>query len=107
MTKSPSSTAKPRKAKRNDALYDWWSLVHLSSGIGFGWIMSPFWAMVILVLWEPLENFVLSPIFAKYGITFGYETIRNSLSDIFFDTIGVLLATYVLSKLIAPPFHLF
>lgn len=96
-----------RRPKRNDKLYDGWSIVHLCSGIAFGWLMPPFIALVLLVLWEPLENLVLSPILAKFNIVFGYETIRNSLSDIFFDTIGVLIGSQILLKIIIPPFNLF
>lgn len=93
--------------QRNNSLYDNWSLVHLTSGIVFGWIMSPFWALVLLVLWEPFENFILSPIFARFKIDFGYETLRNSLSDIFFDTIGVIIGVYILLQFFEPPFRLF
>jgi hypothetical protein len=93
--------------RRNDKLYDRWSIVHLSSGIVFGWLMAPFIALVILVLYEPFENFVLSPFFDKFGIFFGHETIRNSLSDIVFDTVGVVIGSIILAKLISPPFQLF
>jgi len=95
------------RPKRNDKLFDNWSIVHFCSGVVFGWIMPPFTALVLLVLWEPLENLVLSPILAKFGIVFGYETIRNSLSDIFFDTAGILFSIYILLKLVDPPFRLF
>lgn len=96
-----------KRPKRNDSLYDNWSIVHLISGMGFGWTMPPFIALALLVLWEPLEILVLSPILARYNIVFGYETIRNSLSDIFFDTVGVLIGTYLLLHYIDPPFQLF
>jgi hypothetical protein len=59
-----------------------------------------------MVLWEPLEILVLSPLLARFDIDFGYETLRNSLSDIVFDTAGVLAGYYVLGNLISPPFHL-
>lgn len=95
------------KTRRNDALFDGWSIVHLITGILMGWVMAPFVALVIMVLWEPLEIFMLSPFLARYGITFGYETLRNSLSDIFFDVVGVALGVWALAVLIAPPFHLF
>ncbi|MDQ2973269.1 MAG: hypothetical protein M3Q79_02200 [bacterium] len=52
-------------------------------------LLGPVWAFAITVLWEPFELFVVSPIAAKFGIVFGYETIRNTLSDIIFDAIGV------------------
>jgi hypothetical protein len=101
---APSTTPKP---SRNDALYDNWSLVHLVTGIIFGWIMAPFVALLIMVLWEPLEIFVLSPILGRFGIVFGYESLRNSLSDIFFDCLGVALGAWLLGALAVPPFHLF
>ena len=72
-----------------------------------GWLMSPFVALVIMVLWEPLEVLVLSPILARYGIIFGYESIKNSLSDIFFDVVGVAVGAWLLPIIIAPPLHLF
>lgn len=96
-----------KKPKRNDSLFDAWSIAHLVSGIGFGWVMPPLIALSLLVLWEPLENLVLSPFLARFNIIFGYETIRNSLSDIVFDTAGVLIAVYLLLPVAAPPFHLF
>jgi hypothetical protein len=49
-----------------------------------------------MVLWEPLEVFVLSPFLAKRGIEFGYETWRNSLSDIVFDIVGVAIGYVIL-----------
>lgn len=69
--------------------------------------MPPIVALSILVLWEPLEILVLSPLLAKINITFGYETLRNSLSDIVFDTIGVLIGIYLLKAHFTPPFTLF
>ena len=95
------------KRKRNDSLFDVWSIVHVVTGVLFGWVMSPFIALTIMVLWEPLEILVLSPILAKFNIVFGYETIRNSLSDIFFDCVGVAAGFYILSNLLDPPFVLF
>lgn len=92
---------------RNDTLFDAWSIVHLLTGIWFGWIMTPFVALVIMVLWEPLEIFILSPLLAKVGIEFGYESLRNSLSDIVFDIIGIVIGVWVLSAVIDPPFFLF
>src|SRR5664279_1690976 len=93
--------------RRNNAYYDTWSIVHLFTGVVLGWLMSPFIALVVMVLWEPLEILILSPILARIGIDFGYETLRNSLSDIVFDTVGVALGYWVLTALVSPPFHLF
>jgi len=76
------------------------------TGVALGWVLSPLVAVVIMVLWEPLEILVLSPILARYNIVFGFETLRNSLSDIAFDVAGVAVGYYALTALIAPPFHL-
>jgi hypothetical protein len=92
---------------RNDLLFDVWSFVHLATGIGMAWVMDPFVALLIMVIWEPLEILVLSPLLAKLGITFGHETLRNSLSDIFFDCVGVAAGYWILTPLRDPPFHLF
>ncbi len=93
---------------RNNTLVDAWSGVHLVTGIAMGWVMDPFVALLILVLWEPFEILVLSPLFEKWwGIEFGFETLRNSLSDIVFDALGVALGVWVLGAFVEPPFMLF
>lgn len=92
---------------RNDLLFDVWSVVHLITGIGMAWVMDPLVALLFLVLWEPLEILVLSPILGRFGIVFGHETLRNSLSDIVFDCLGVALGWWVLTPMAEPPFHLF
>lgn len=96
-----------RKYKRNGNLFDRWSIVHLCTGITFGWLMNPFVAMVLMTLWEPFEILVLSPLLAKRGIIFGYESLRNSLSDIVFNTIGIFIGLVALRLLLNPPFLLF
>lgn len=93
--------------RRNDALFDIWSVVHLVTGIAMGWLMPPFTALMLMVLWEPLEILVLSPLLARFGITFGFESIRNSLSDIVFDALGVFVGAFLLTRLVVPPFYLF
>ena len=98
---------KPLNHRRNGSLFDWWSLTHIAWAALLAWVMNPMVALSIMVLWEPLEVLVLSPLLAKRGISFGYESIQNSLSDIFFDVIGVFLGVYVLTKLFDPPFFLF
>jgi hypothetical protein len=92
---------------RNDVLFDSWSIVHLLSGAAMGWLVQPFVALSLMVLWEPLEILLLSPLLARRGIKFGYESFRNSLSDIFFDVAGVALGVWLLTALVSPPFHLF
>lgn len=103
---NPVITAANARPMRNDSLFDPWSIVHLITGIILGWIMTPVIALAIMVLWEPLEILILSPILGRFGIIFGYETIRNSLSDIFFDVVGVVLGAYVLGHFFAPPVFL-
>ena len=92
---------------RNDRLFDLWSLVHMFTGVVMGWLMEPFLALVLMILWEPLEIFVLSPLMARFGIEFGYESWRNAISDIIFDAAGIALGVYVLGALVDPPFTLF
>jgi len=69
-------------------------------GILFGCLLLPWLAILLLILWEPLEIFALSPLLAKRGVEFGYETWRNSLSDIFFDITGVFVGAYIVLRLI-------
>lgn len=98
---------KRRSKDRNDKLFDLWSLTHIAWGILLGWLMAPLLAITLLALWEPIETRVLSPLFHRYGIEFGFESIRNSLSDIFFGVIGVIIGVYVIGHYITPPFHFF
>ena len=77
------------------------------TGVVMGWLMEPFLALVLMILWEPLEIFVLSPLMARFGIEFGYESWRNAISDIIFDAAGIALGVYVLGALVDPPFTLF
>ncbi len=94
-------------SERNNKLADKWSLVHCVSGVLLGWLINPLLALVLMALWEPLEVLVLSPRLARYGIDFGFETWRNSLSDIVFDGVGIVIGWGLLTIVIAPPFHLF
>jgi hypothetical protein len=93
--------------KRNNSLFDGWSIVHFSSGVALGWVLPPFLALALMVVYEPFEIFILSPVLERFGIIFGYEGLRNSLSDIVFDTAGVATGAFILAKLVAPPFSLF
>lgn len=96
-----------RHRERNDSLADWWSLTHLVYGVLGGWLMDPFVALLILVLWEPLEILVLSPLIERlFGLRFGFETLRNSLSDIVFDAVGVAIGFWLLRWFFDPPFQL-
>jgi len=74
---------------KNKKLIDWWSFVHLVSSAGLALVLGPAIGLIVALLWEPLELFVLSPLLAKRGIDFGNESWRNVVSDIVFDSIGV------------------
>lgn len=95
------------KHRRNDKLFDLWSLTHIAWGAILAWIMNPWIAFSVMVLWEPLEVLVLSPVLARLNILFGHESVRNSLSDIVFDGIGVIIGATFLTWLISPPFYFF
>ncbi len=80
-----------QRKRRNDKLVDKWSFVHIACSGALAWLFGPLAAFVIVTLWEPFEVLVLSPLLAKVHVHFGYEAWRNSLSDIAFNTLGILL----------------
>ncbi len=84
--------------RRNDALIDKWSLVHFCTSAALALLIGPFVAFAVTLLWEPLEIFVISPLLAKFGIVFGHESFRNSLSDIAFNTLGILAAILLIAR---------
>lgn len=92
-------TSVKRKQKRNNRLVDRWSFVHFASSAALCWLVGPVPAFVITALWEPFEIYIISPLLGKKGIVFGYETWRNSVSDIFFNTAGISVA-FVLKHLL-------
>lgn len=76
---------------RNGKIIDIWSLAHFLEGVVLALILPPWAAFALLVLWEPFENFVLSPLLWKhFKINFGHESLQNALSDILFDSLGIL-----------------
>lgn len=92
----------------NHQLVDTWSLVHLATGAAMGWIMHPVLAIILMMLYEPFEIFVLFPfMYQNFGIVFGNESLINSLSDIVVNCAGVAVGYYVLRKRYPPPFTLF
>ncbi len=103
----PKQQTVRQKLRRNGALFDRWSIVHLATGVVLGWLVDPFIALAVMVAWEPLEILVLSPLLKRVGIVFGYESLRNSISDILFNIVGVVLGVWVLAARVEPPFHLF
>ncbi len=105
--RSKSLAQKRAVTGRNAKILDLWSVVHFLTGVVFGWIITPFVAIVIMILWEPLEILILSKALARFNIDFGYESIKNSLSDIVVDLLGIALGYYLLLQIFSPPFHLF
>jgi hypothetical protein len=83
-----------RTRPRNGRLVDWWSLTHVAWGIILSLLVGPFAALVLLSLWEPFEILVLSRIAAHLGVDFGHEALENSLMDLIFNVLGVLIATF-------------
>jgi hypothetical protein len=90
-------------AVRNHRWVDWWSLSHVAWGLALTLAAGPWIAFVVLVAWEPVEVFVLSPVLARVGVAFGREGWRNSVSDVGFDAIGVT-AGVILLRLVGEPF---
>jgi len=88
---------KKKKPPRNNKLYDRWSWIHLVSGVIFGLIMNPWVALAIMAAYEPVENFILSPICWRFGLLFGYESWHNALSDIVFDAAGIIIGSFLLA----------
>ncbi len=82
---------------RNNKLFDRWSLVHVATSIILAMILHPLVALLIVWLWEPFELFILSPLLGKFGIVFGHETLRNVISDLIFDLIGVLAGWLIIT----------
>lgn len=93
--------------RRNNAMFDIWSLVHCLTGVLMGWIMPPQTALLLMVLWEPLEILIISPIVGRRGVVFGYETLKNSVSDIAADSLGIIIGMFWLAEYFEPPIHLF
>jgi hypothetical protein len=84
-----------KKPRRNSSLIDGWSLVHFFSSAALCWCIGPLPAWIVTTLWEPLEVLVLSPLLMRKGIVFGHEGLHNSLSDIVFNTLGVVTIVLV------------
>lgn len=74
---------------------DWWSLTHVAWGLVLSAVVGPFLAVVVLSLWEPFEVLLLSPWAARRGLNFGHEALQNSLLDLVFNIIGVLMAVFL------------
>ena len=85
------------KIPRNNTLLDWWSSLHVLWGIVLTFIFGPVVAFIALLVWEPVEIFLISKIFARYfNRVFGHESLKNSLSDIVMNTIGVAIGYGIL-----------
>ena len=91
-----------RRQKKHPDWFDWWTLTHVAWGIVLVFFLTPFWALVLLVLWEPFEVGVLSPLLARFGICFGDEALRNSMGDIIGDVAGVAIGWYLILPFFDP-----
>jgi hypothetical protein len=80
---------------RNDHLLDWWSLSHFVWAAALTLVVGPWWALGLMLAWEPFEILVLGPLLSRKGIAFGHETWRNAASDAVFDLAGVLFGFFV------------
>lgn len=80
-----------RQRPRNERWVDWWSLTHVAWGAALALAIGPFWALVLMTLWEPFEVLLVSPLVARFGASFGHESLVNSLVDLVFNVAGVLL----------------
>ena len=87
---------------RNDRLVDVWSATHFGWAALLAMAIGPWWALALMLAWEPFEILVLGPLLSRKGIAFGHETWRNAASDAVFDTAGVLFAFVVLLPLWDP-----
>jgi len=87
----------PKKhSPRNNSIVDPWSFIHLFTSAALTLLFGPIAALVVVTLWEPVEIFVISPLVARrFGVLFGHETALNSVSDMAFNLLGILLAMYV------------
>ncbi len=83
-------------------MVDVWSATHVAWGIVLTPLLGPWWALLLLAVWEPVEIFVVSPLLARFGIDFGRESFVNSVSDLAFDAIGVAIGWYVVLPLWDP-----
>lgn len=92
----------PASYARNDSLVDVWSPTHVAWGVVLTVLIGPWWALLVLTLWEPIEIFVLSPALARLGVRFGREAFVNSVSDLAFNAIGAAIGWYLLLPLWDP-----
>lgn len=90
-------------SERNSALIDIWSFIHIfNSAVLVLVLKKPWLALIITILWEPFEVLVLSPwLRQEHGVIFGHEGLANSLSDIIFNTIGVVCGVFILKFLMS------
>lgn len=87
----------PRNAfERNAQWFDAWSIVHFGSAAALTFLLGPLWAAAIVILWEPLELFVLSPLATRFGMSFGREAWPNVVGDLISDGLGVGAALLIL-----------
>lgn len=115
MRESPATKTKPKVVSvgtanarrlarriRNDHLVDWWSASHFAWAAALTMVVGPWWALGLMLAWEPFEILLLGPLLSRKGIAFGHETWRNAASDAVFDAAGVAFGYFVLLGLWDP-----
>lgn len=90
-------TNEEHRTERNNRFFDKWSVIHFVTSMLFTLIIGPKLALLIVFLWEPFEIYILSRVLEKIEVRFGDETLKNSLSDLLFDSIGVAVGYAILS----------
>lgn len=98
-TYSPREAGGGRLPERNRRWVDPWSLTHIAWGAAAGYLLGPWWGFLLMAAWEPIEIFVLSPLLARFGVTFGHEGWQNSVGDLGFNAVGVAVGVLVLRPL--------
>ncbi len=83
----------------NDLFVDKWSFIHVPSGGVLTILFGPIIAFITTTLGKPSEVLVISPMLMKRNIVFGHESLRNSISDLVFNTVGIILALIILESM--------
>ena len=74
---------------------NFWTIAHFATGFTVGFLgMSPKYAIIIVVLWEVVEQGLLVPL----GICYPPETLLDSIVDIIFGLIGYGIGLFVHSR---------
>jgi hypothetical protein len=74
---------------------NFWTIAHFATGFTVGFLgMSPKYAIIIVILWEVVEQGLLVP----FGIVGPAELLLDSIIDIIFGLIGYGIGLFIHSK---------